>query len=91
MERMLTLIALAVALSVALLLPGLTFYVGYQSQRSILITEVEINARLVSRLINDNPELWRVVVLRMEELLKKRPRAMLNKVNRTRSLRVISP
>lgn len=74
MERLLTRIALAVALCVTLLLPGVTFYVGYYSQRSILVTEAEINARLVSRLINENPELWRMVVLRLEELLKRRPR-----------------
>ena len=73
MERLLTLIAALVAACVLVLLPGVSFYVGYRSEHSILRTEAEINARLVSKLINDNPELWRVVVPRLEELLSKRP------------------
>ena len=73
MERQLSLIAALVAACVVVLLPGASFYVGYHSQRSILRTEAEINARLVTKLVNENPELWRVVVPRLEELLSKRP------------------
>ncbi|EHR69416.1 diguanylate cyclase (GGDEF) domain-containing protein [Burkholderiales bacterium JOSHI_001] len=69
MERLLTLIAALVAGCVALLLPGVSFYAGHQSQHSILRTEAEDNARAITRLVNDNPELWRVVVPRLEMLL----------------------
>jgi predicted signal transduction protein with EAL and GGDEF domain len=72
-ERFLTLLAALVALSVMVLLPAVTFFSGYTSQQSILRTEAEINARLASNLVNDNPDLWRVLVPRLEELLSKRP------------------
>ncbi len=66
-------IAALVAGCVMLLLPGLAAYAGYRSTSSILSTEAEINARLVSQLVNVNPELWQVETLRLEELLRRRP------------------
>ena len=73
MERLLIGIAAAVALCIAILMPAVGFIGGWRSQQAILQSEAEINARLASRLINDNPELWRVTVLRFEEMLKHRP------------------
>ena len=73
MDRLLTLLAALVAGCVLLLLPGIAAFTGYQSTSSILDTEAEINARLVSQLVNVNPELWKVETLRLEELLRRRP------------------
>ncbi|MEO5698444.1 MAG: EAL domain-containing protein [Burkholderiaceae bacterium] len=73
MKRLLTLVAALVAGCVALLLPSVAWYAGHGSVNSILHTESEINSRLVSQLINANPELWRVETLRLEELLRRRP------------------
>lgn len=56
-----------------LLLPGIAAFTGYQSTSSILDTEADINARLVSQLVNVNPELWKAETLRLEELLRRRP------------------
>ena len=72
MERYLTLIAGLVAACLILLLPGAAGYVGLQAQRIILRTEAEINARQVTELIKDNPELWRFQTARLEHLLDPR-------------------
>ncbi len=73
MDRLLTLFAALVAGCVLLLLPGIAAFTGYQSTSSILDTEAEINARLVSQVVNVNPELWKAETLRLEELLRRRP------------------
>jgi hypothetical protein len=73
MESLLALIAAAVALCVALLLPGVGYLVSDSSEHSILSVEAQINARLVSALINANPELWEAETQRLEELLRRRP------------------
>ena len=73
MERTLGWIATIVALAVALLLPGVYFVVAYQSQDAILKTEAEINSRLVTLVINSNPELWEFEKVRLEALLARRP------------------
>ncbi len=73
MQRLLTWLALTVAVIVALLLPGVMALTGYNSLRNILHTEAEINGRLVTQLVSSNPELWRMESLRLEELLRRRP------------------
>src|SRR5690349_7005771 len=73
MERLLTLIAGLVASFVLVLLPGTVAYSGHESLSSILRTEGEINGRLVTQLINANPELWKTETLRLEALLQRRP------------------
>ena len=62
------------AFAVGVLIPALFLFFGYQSQYAIITTETEINARLVSQLINSNPELWYVETQRLESLLGNRPR-----------------
>jgi len=74
MNRSLTIIAAVAACVVALLPPLLFFVFGYQSQHAILTTEAEINARLVTQLINANPELWQTETPRLETLLAHRLR-----------------
>lgn len=73
MERVLTLVAALVALCVAVLMPAVVAYSSYQSQRSILQTEAEINARLLSQVVSANPDLWPAMTIRFESLLSKRP------------------
>ena len=59
----------------ALILPAGYFVISYGHLMGTMGTEAEINARLVSRLINTNPELWRYETIRIEELLARRPRS----------------
>src|SRR4051812_8839303 len=74
MERHISTVAAIVACAVALLLPGIYLMVGYKSQHAILMTEAEMNAQLVTDLINTNPDLWEVQILRLETLLGRRPK-----------------
>lgn len=72
MKNILALIAGLAAGAVAVLVPATVYVAESKSVRSILQTEVEINARLVSGIVNASPELWRVQTLRLEELLSRR-------------------
>ena len=74
MERHISTVAAIVAVAVALLLPGIYLMVGYKSQHAILVTEAEINGQLVTDLVNANPDLWEVNILRLETLLGRRPK-----------------
>src|SRR3954469_6049589 len=73
-ERHISTIAALVAIAVALLLPSMYLMVGYKSQHAILVTEAEMNAQLVTDLINTNPDWWEVQILRLETLLGRRPK-----------------
>ncbi len=66
-------IAGAVALAVSIVLPAGYFFLAYQSQTAALGTEAEINARIVTQLINANPDLWIYEEDRLAELLDRRP------------------
>ena len=70
---MITAIAATIAILVALALPAIYFAAGLQAQRAVLHTEAEINARLVTQLINHNPEMWEFESLRLQALLGRRP------------------
>ena len=74
MKRWLAIVAAVAACVIALLPPSLFFVFGYQSQRAILTTEAEINARSATQLVNANPELWQTETARLETLLGQRPR-----------------
>src|SRR5262249_40139848 len=73
MERLLVRLAGVVAILVIVVLPSGYFTVNYKSQKAILRTEAEINARLVSQLVQTNPELWEFEQHRLEALLARRP------------------
>ena len=47
------------AVAVALAMPLVYFGLSYQHESAALATEAEINARIVTQLINANPEMWR--------------------------------
>jgi two-component system, sensor histidine kinase and response regulator len=83
MKRTLAIVAAVAAGVIALLPPALLFVLGYESQRAILITEAEINARILTQVVNANPELWQVETPRLELLLGYRRR------DRTKEARVI--
>jgi signal transduction histidine kinase len=63
-----------VAFAIAILSPLGYFALDYQHISGHLDAEAEINSRIVSGLINANPDLWRYEELRLEELLSRRPR-----------------
>jgi PAS domain S-box-containing protein len=59
----------------ALIMPLGYFVISYEHLMGVMETEAEINSKLVSGLVNSNPELWNYETLRLEELLANRPRA----------------
>ena len=71
MERKVTLIAMLTGAFVALLLPSFFFIAGYQSQRLVLQTEIDIFSTSVTQMVNANPELWTLEDIRIEEVLRR--------------------
>jgi hypothetical protein len=69
-----TWIAGIVAVAVTLLLPLGYLAVSYQYLAGSLQTEAEMTSRLVTEVINANPELWQYEQIRLEELLARRMR-----------------
>src|SRR6185369_4989659 len=65
-------VAWVLAIVVALALPAVYFVTSYQYQVGGLQSEAQINARLITNLINANPELWAFEQHRLEELLTRR-------------------
>jgi two-component system, cell cycle sensor histidine kinase and response regulator CckA len=61
------------AVVIALGMPFVYFGLSYQHDTADLETEAEINARIVTQLINANPEMWRFEELRLVELMSRRP------------------
>ena len=72
-SRTTTTIALVLAIIVTIFIPAGYFGLQYQNLMGRLDVEVEINSSQVSKLISDNPELWRYESLRLDELLSRRP------------------
>ena len=66
--------ALVCAGLIVILLPAGYFAVAFSAQRAVLSTEAEINARLITQLINANPDLWEFEQARIESILERRPR-----------------
>ncbi|MFM9970524.1 MAG: response regulator [Burkholderiales bacterium] len=73
MERVVTLIASSIGMLLVLALPSIYFVLSKSNLDNILATEVEINARQVTALINANPELWQFQVDRLHIVLRRRP------------------
>lgn len=71
--RITTAIALVVAVAVTFIMPLGYFVTSYVHIAGSLKAEAEINSRIVSTLINANPDLWRYEQLRLDELLAHRP------------------
>lgn len=81
-----TWIAGVTAAIVALALPGSYLAAVYHTDKAVMRTEAEINARLATQIINANPELWRFQVRKFEEFLKRRPQERVAEVRRIRDL-----
>ncbi len=62
-----------IALVVTLSFPSIYFAISYQYQVAALEAEVEINALIVTRLINVNPSLWRYEEVRLADVLERQP------------------
>lgn len=82
-----TWIAGMVAVAVTLLLPLGYFVVSYQYLSGSLRTEAEMTSRLVTEMINANPEMWQYEQLRLEELLARRMRISNGETRRILDLR----
>jgi len=66
-------LSLAFSLAIACI-PPLTYGMfSYQYLQGSLVTEAEINSRLVTEIINSNPDLWEYETLRLEGILSRRP------------------
>jgi len=70
--RITTRLAWVLAIMVALGLPTVYSFTSYRYQEGGLESEAEINARLITNLINSNPELWVYEQHKLEELLTRR-------------------
>jgi two-component system, sensor histidine kinase and response regulator len=75
MKQRIRLLAAAVAAAIALCLPALYYFVGLASQKVIIETEIEINARIVSQLISAHPDRWQDQIHRLEAILERRPKS----------------
>ncbi|MDA8240448.1 MAG: HAMP domain-containing sensor histidine kinase [Nitrospiraceae bacterium] len=66
---------LSILLSVlaALTVPLVYFSAGYKKEAAVLETETRANASLATRMISNNPLLWRYETERLEEFLSHRP------------------
>lgn len=64
-----TAVAAAAATIVALVLPALHFYYVYQYNTGNIESNTEINAKLISQLVGNNPGMWQFETLRIQELL----------------------
>jgi PAS domain S-box-containing protein len=71
--RITTWMSVMASLAMMCVLPLGYFVYSYEFIRGSLESEVEINSRLVTELVNNNPALWRFEQLRLDELLAKRP------------------
>jgi len=72
-ESLSTVIAAAFAIVIALIPPGALFWVEYSAIHAALRAEAQINARLSSQVVDQNPEHWELEVTHFEALLAKRP------------------
>ena len=72
-DRLMFMLASALALLIALIPPAIIFFSGARSLMDILRSEVEINALSITQIINKHPDLWQTQVVRMEEYLRRRP------------------
>ena len=72
-ESLSTVIAAVFAMVIALIPPGALFWTEYSAIQAALGAEAQINARLASQVVDQNPEHWQLEVTHFEALLAKRP------------------
>jgi diguanylate cyclase len=71
--RITTAISLVLAVAITFIMPLGYFVTSYVHITGTLKAEAQINSRIVSTIINSNPDLWRFEQLRLDELLALRP------------------
>ncbi len=62
-----------VIIVIVIIFPLGYFFVSYRNMAGILETETEINAELITDMINTDPEMWEFQYLRIQEYLSHRP------------------
>jgi PAS domain S-box-containing protein len=81
-SRITTRIAATFSVLLALVFPIGYFVISYQFMAGTLEAEAEVNAHIVSGVIDANPLLWQFEEFRLEEILARRPRAGLPETRR---------
>jgi PAS domain S-box-containing protein len=76
-SKMVTIVAGALAAAASILPPAFYLSVSYQRELGSLEAEAEVNARLLSRIVTANPDLWRFEQERFAEFLTRRPRGQI--------------
>ncbi len=66
-------LAAVFSIIIALALPLGYLLLSWEHQSAALETEAEINARLITQLINNNPRMWWAEELRLLDILERRP------------------
>ena len=70
-ERLSLVVAWGVSTSIAVLVPLVFFLSSYQYLRGVLEARTELRSREVSRIIEDNPVMWKFEEVRLAELLER--------------------
>jgi len=81
--RVTNVLAVVLSFIVCVSFPAIYLSLGYETVIAILETEAEVNANIASRMVSQNPLLWRYETLRLEEFLSRRP---LDKTRERRSI-----
>ncbi len=71
MSRLFTWLAFAVTLTCVIAVPLGFFYLSYQYIDGSLGNEAKINARIITEIINSNPEMWEYEQIRLTEFLSR--------------------
>lgn len=75
LRRTVSIAARVLTAAVVVLPPAIYFAVSYQHTAGVVEAEAEINARIVSRVISANPDLWQYEQVRFSEYLGRRTAA----------------
>ncbi len=73
LRKTVSLAATVLTAAVVALPPSIYFAVSYVYTAGVLETEAEINARIVTRIVSANPDLWQYEHIRFSEYLSRRP------------------
>jgi PAS domain S-box-containing protein len=79
-------VAIGVAIAVGVALPSFYFFIEYRSISAELVAEVEVNGDIVSRSINNNPEMWQYELHRLKDILDRRMGSNAPEIRRIRSV-----
>lgn len=71
LQRLILIMALSISLLIAVAAPGMYFLVSRQNLRNQLESHAELAVNAVSRLIAENPRMWRFEEQRLSELLQR--------------------